>query len=92
MWNPDDLAALPGLVHGAALYAVNPKTDYGRIEVFHRAAAANPPIRRTLNAASHSKYADVRPGELWWCDGSHKFERNADGDCRMLFFVDHIYG
>jgi len=28
MWHPDDLAALP--VHGAAPYAVNPKTDYGR--------------------------------------------------------------
>ena len=42
VWNPDDLAAFPSLVRGVAPYFVNPKTDY----VFHRAAAANPPINR----------------------------------------------
>ena len=92
MWNPDDLAAFPSLVRGVDNYKVDPKSDYGRLQVFYNAAASHPPIHRSLNAASSSKYSDVLPCELWWVDGSHKFELNTDKDCRMFFFIEHVTG
>ena len=73
-------------------YTLNPDADYGRIEVFHRAAAARPGISKRLNLFSASKKATYKLGEVWWTDSSPDYPLNIDGNRRISHFYEDLTG
>jgi hypothetical protein len=90
IWNRAHLATYYKLVDGVRPYTLNPDADYGRIEVFHRAAAARPGISKRLNLVSASKKTIYKPGEVWWTDSSPNYPLNIDGNRRISHFFEEF--